>query len=633
MKSTLRLFKALPIESKVEVDKDRLAELMEQTIPLGFVFEPVFSSRTFAHIIKEVNDLYGRNPEELNSSFHKSFSKVRDASISQLAFEQAIHYLTTYGAEMVGVYNQDSVYIPAERLDIPELKEDIRLVVIHGFTKEELKVKLLELLSSGIALSEQSVEDAIDVAQYVEMDVKEVELVTNKEVKAALYDHFDIVPQNPVEFLRYVVYRTTGKTLLIKNKELIELLKQGTNSGLVKYFNTYEKLYGLEKLAEIFYRFKPIFLAMRTNSSLKRSINKIRRLAKTHHRPMPEDLLNSITYRLKTRNAPDADVFRKAMADTNVFRKIRLAYALKFRTTDSESIVYRIRNGKSFAKEFSFENKHSAETLYKGVLTYIAEDIRPNVEGKSFFIPKGLTYALPASEKQFTGDIPSGSFVELEEDMVVGVHWLNTGKRVDLDLSLVNLQGKIGWDSLYRDGKREILFSGDVTDAPGTKGASELFYIGTSDDSSWLLSLNYYNYRLGDECPFKLFVAQSDPENIEKNYMVDVNKIVTASNSSLDKKQTLLGIVKTSEQSKRFYFVQTGLKQCVSYHGSEYSEHTRRFFLNYYTNTITLNEMLELAGAKIVNEMAEGVIDLSPEAVDKTTFINLLSKKSNMGHL
>lgn len=29
MKSTLRLFKALPIESKVEVDKDRTAELME----------------------------------------------------------------------------------------------------------------------------------------------------------------------------------------------------------------------------------------------------------------------------------------------------------------------------------------------------------------------------------------------------------------------------------------------------------------------------------------------------------------------------------------------------------------------------------------------------------------------------
>lgn len=51
MKSTLRLFKALPLESKVELDKDRAAELMEKTIPLGFVFEPVFSSRSFDAIL------------------------------------------------------------------------------------------------------------------------------------------------------------------------------------------------------------------------------------------------------------------------------------------------------------------------------------------------------------------------------------------------------------------------------------------------------------------------------------------------------------------------------------------------------------------------------------------------------
>ena len=102
---------------------------------------------------------------------------------------------------------------------------------------------------------------------------------------------------------------------------------------------------------------------------------------------------------------------------------------------------------------------------------------------------------------------------------------------------------------LQRNKSREILFSGDVTDAPGPKGASELFYIGTSDTTSWLLSLNYYNHRLGDECPFKLFVAQSSPENIKKNYMVDPNKIVVTSNSSRG-----LGSMKsslTNEQSTR----------------------------------------------------------------------------------
>lgn len=285
----------MPVESKVELNKDRAAELMEKTIPLGFVFEPVFSSRSFDAILGKVNALYGRNPEELNSSFHKSFAKVRDSSTRQLVFEQMIHYLTTYGAEQLGIYDEDSVYIPAEALEAPELKEGVRLVVIHGYTKDELKEKLLNLLSSGVALSNESVTDAVEVAQYVEISSNEVNQIVNKEVRAALYDHLDIVPQNPVEFLRFVVYKSTQTTLLIKSKELIEDLKSRNNNMLVRYFNSYEKMYGLEKLAQIFYRFKPIFLALRTNSGLKRHVDKIRRLAKSHHKPMPEDLLNSIT--------------------------------------------------------------------------------------------------------------------------------------------------------------------------------------------------------------------------------------------------------------------------------------------------------------------------------------------------
>lgn len=629
MRSTLRLFKALPLESKVELDKDRAAELMEKTIPLGFVFEPVFSSRSFDAILGKVNALYGRNPEELNSSFHKSFAKVRDSSIRQLAFEQMIHYLTTYGAERLGIYDEDSVYIPAEALEAPELKEGVRLVVIHGYTKDELKEKLLNLLSSGVALSNESVTDAVEVSQYVGISSNEVNQIVNKEVRAALYDHLDIVPQNPVEFLRFIVYKSTQTTLLIKNKELIEDLKSRDNNMLVRYFNSYEKMYGLEKLAQIFYRFKPIFLALRTNSGLKRHVNKIRRLAKAYHKPTPEDLLNSITYRLKTHQAPDADPFKEAMANTNIFRKIRLAYALKFRTTEADSVMYRVRNGKSFTKEFEFENKRGAQILYEAVLRYIANDIKPNVEGKTFFIPKEVKYAIPSTEKMFTGEIPSGSYVELDNDMVVGVHWFNTSsQRVDLDLSLSNGLGKIGWDGQYSTGKRNILFSGDITDAPKPKGASELFWVSSESRGSWLVNLNFYNYRLKSICPFKIFVGQSDKSLVDRKYVVDSNSLVVLTNSVMDKKHKALGIINVTDKHSRFYFMQSGLEQAISSQHTESAERARKFALNYYTDIITLNEVLELAGAKVVGEMAEGVVDLSPEAADKTAFIDLLSKKS-----
>ena len=73
--------------------------------------------------------------------------------------------------------------------------------------------------------------------------------------------------------------------------------------------------------------------------------------------------------------------------------------------------------------------------------------------------------------------------------------------------------------------------------------------------------------------------------------------------------------------------MQSGLEQTISSWHTESAECARKFALNYYTDIITLNEVLELAGATVVSEIAEDVIDLSPEAVDKTMFIDLLSKK------
>src|SRR3990167_6777872 len=131
---------------------------------------------------------------------------------------------------------------------------------------------------------------------------------------------------------------------------------------------------GLANLAKVFYRYKPILLAFRTNTKLKRTINKIRRLAKTNHQPMPEDFLNSITAKLTIGILEPAEL-DKALENANIFRKIRLAYALKFRTTDADSILYRVRNGKSYAKEFNFPNKKGAQNILDTVLDSIQKDI------------------------------------------------------------------------------------------------------------------------------------------------------------------------------------------------------------------------------------------------------------------
>jgi hypothetical protein len=632
VQSTIRLFKALPVQNKNTAKNE---DLTKATLAKGFVFAPeVFANYPdTTHLIELVNQTYGRNSEELNQAFHKSFAKVRDASIQQLVFEQIIHYLTTYGAESLGIYDQDSVYIPGEQLDAPGLEEGVRLVVIRGLTKTELKERLMHLLSSGVALHERTLADVLDVATFVELASEDIEAINNKEAKAALYDYFGIVPNQPVEFLRFVVYRATESTLLIKNEALICQIKERNNFDISRYFDIYEREVGLHRLAEIFYRYKPIFLAFRTNTNLKRTINKIRRLARDNHKPMQEEFLNSVTPRLKSRESLDLDEFQTALQNASVFRKIRLAHALKFRTTEADSILYRVRNGRSFATGFSFLNQDGAQTTYEITMRSIITDLRSNVAGKKIFIPQGLKYGLPATEKQFTGNLPSGTCVHVRTDMVVGVHWENVGdQRIDLDLSMLSADGKFGWDGSYRDRRSEIYFTGDLTDAPKPNGAAELFHIGSQARGSWLINLNYYNYDAGVPVPFRIVVAIESRENIERNYVIDPNKIVAQSYTEATEKQKNLGLIVADDNGTKFYFAESNLGKSITAGNKAYSDQARRYLLNYYSDSIVLNDVLVAAGAELVDEVAEADIDLSPERVDKTTVLELLTKKTEERH-
>lgn len=631
LSSALRLFKGLPIESKQsKIDED----LLKQTVSRGFIFAPevVYNYPDTAQIIELVDKAYGRSPEQLNQTFHKSWSKVRDASIKQLLIEQILHYFTTYGFEALGIYDRDSVYIPRERLNAPELQDGISLVIIKGYTRKELKELLLRLLVSGVALHTDTINDVLDVACLVGLSDEDIDRVQNKEVKAALYDSLGSVPGNPTEFLRYVVYHATKKTLLIKNRATVTTIKERDNLDIAGYFDLYERAFGLARLAEVFYRFKPLFLAFRTNNQLKKTINKLRRLAEQNHKPMPEDRLNTITAHLRHDQPVVNDQLYQALETASLFRKIRLAYALKFRTTDADAILYRIRNGKSYATIFEFSNQAGAQAAYEIVMQSLTADIAKNVAGKKIFIPAGINYGLPATEKQFTGNLPSGTYVELTQDMVVGIHWENVeSHRIDLDASLLSPEvGKIGWDGRYRSREKDILFSGDMTNAPKPQGASELFYIGQQARGTFMLFVNYFNFRPTVEVPCKILVAHEKPINPTAPYTVDSNNIVVLSNTTMKVKQKNLGIIVADETGCKFYFAESDLGGSRSARDEKYTTQARKYLLNFYTNSIVLNDVLATAGAELVTSATEADIDLSPEHINKTSLLDLLHKGDEM---
>ena len=640
MKSTIRLFKAVPINTPKKKPLGTEANLyLKVALKKGFILSPEVLANTTViqqkEIIKTVSEELVLSARQMNEAFHKSWNKIRTASMEQLVIEQIVHYITTYGFEKLGIFSHDSVFIPKETLKIPPLRipdtefDGLKLMVIKGYTKEELKEKLIALLGSGIALKDTTITDILDVATFVELGEEEIHNIKNKEVKVALYDYLNLVPKNPTEFLRYAVFKATEKTLLIKNPATIEAIKARDNFDVLGSFAQYKKKYGLEPLASIFNRFKPLFLAFRGHAQMNAFTNKIRKLAKIHHKPMPRDYLNDITAMIKSGQIIDKEELKLELSKVNIFRKIRLAYALKFRTTDAESILYRIRNGKSFATEFTPVNKKYAQVVLDIVLLSIAGDMSKNLSGKKIFLPRHLTYTLPATEKQFVGNFPSGSFVSVPNNMVFGVHWENVDdQRVDLDMSLINVDaGKIGWDSSYRNDGRSILFSGDITDAPKPKGATELFYVSKHSTGASLMCMNYYNYDAEITVPFKIFVAKEEIKNMRENYMVDPNSVKCVCQSQINTEQMILGLALTDPEGCKFFFTEASFGVGRSSGDTDHVRYAREYLVNYYLNSITLTEMLLKSGAEIVTDVKDADIDLSPESLEKDTIINLLVEK------
>ena len=630
IEATLRLFNCIPVLKHLTNPLEIGEDIMKRTIRNGYILDPTILPDP--QILDTIEKIVGVSGEKANAAFHKSWSVIRDSSMEQLVAQQILHYITTYGFEALGIYSKEAVYIPNEKLEVPEITDDIPLVVIRAMTAEEILESILKLGTSGIALSSETLDDIMTVFKSNRLKVRSdldtiVITITNRELKSRLCDFYNIAPSEPVEFLRYLVNKLTGESLLIKNRELIKKIKEADGRLLDQL---------LEKapidLPSIFLRYKPLFLAMKKISVKNKSLfNWMRKKANRMHVPLKEDYLNNVTNHIKHGKIDNIRLAKK-LESASIFRKIRLAYALRYRLNPGSSIIYKVRNGKGWADDFDWPSFFTDETMIaiNIVVSSIVSDIRKNVEGKTILIPNNIHYTLPATEKQFTGNFPTGSYVSVPHHMMVGIHWENTNRRIDLDLSVIGESGKYGWDTSYRSKDRcSVLFSGDVTDAPEPKGATELFYLSNAPQEPRILMVNYYNFNKEDPVPAKIIVAQEQTTNLEKNYMVDPNNIIAAPLININKKQNVLGLVANVDGENRVYFSHVSVGNAISSRQDRLSRISREYLVNSVIKSIDLAEILRSACANVVSEKPdeEEYIDLSPSALDKTTIIDLILPK------
>jgi hypothetical protein len=621
---TLRLFNSVIIDN-TEPDYEKFRNTAINTIPNGYVIDPIAVNYSeLPELITQCNELFV-DGSKANSSFHKSWKKIKETSHNLLAVEQVIHYITTYGFKALGIFSEQTIYIPEEELNIPEPTENMPITVINGITSLQAQTKCIELLNSGAALDSDAIDDIINILYELNALYSNINQIQNKEAKLQALALLDITPteEPPAEFLRYLIYRSTGSTLLIKDEETISSIKL-SNYSIAQDC----RAYGLAKLSSIFYRFKPIFLAFKNSDPESgRVINRIRKLATKYHKPTPTNYLNNITS--LSNNTVDKDEIRKELDNTTNFRKIRILYAIQVRLADPNYLLYRIRNGKSFVKEApQINNTQALAKAYRIIYEHLVESIRPNIQGtKVKFANREdahtqITYPLVSSAKKFIGNFPEGTMIESKHPLIIGIYWQNDYGARDLDLSaLIPGKQKIGWNSSYKMNDEQIMFSGDITDAPN--GASELIRVNGTNDPILVMS-NVFSGM--PNARFKPFVAvDKEAASINRGYTVDPNNIIAEADTKMSNADSTMGLITQKDNNTLKYIMSNFAmgSSAISFSGSNTSAITE-YFIDQYSTPITLDQLLSDAGAESVEQEKEADINLLPQSIQKDTIINLL---------
>lgn len=558
----------------------------------GFIIEP---NALWAK--KQIISYYSKeklNGNDLNKTFHKSWEKIKTSTRWELLTDQIEHYLSTYGSNF-----QDEIYIPNEVLNIPEMKLSFK--VIKAYSVEEMTEKCLALLKSGIALKEETINDLLYILNdELDYEFTGKENIRNKEAIIKIADLYEIYPENPVEFLRYVIFKTTNTSLLIKNDDLIESIKISKFNPSYLFEN-----FGLERLAEIFNRFKPLFLAYKGRAS--KTINKISKLSKTYHKPLVSNPLNDATNTLLDEN--DLPWLNNATP----FALFKALSACYLRMYGQDTFVYRIRNGKSWVK--TGKNNSVNEMNFEYILTYLKS--RFDLSGKTFYFPEDVEFGLPTSEKMFVGNIPTGTRFSGEK-LAVGIYWEDAWGANDLDLSALNIGGKTGWNAAYNQGDGNLMYSGDMTSAP--RGAVEYLYANKGLHMPTLIMNNVYSGNT--ECGYKIVIGKGD--HISQEYMMNPNHLFAEVRCKSVQRQTILGMLLPKGEKQILVLLNFGAGHTHVSGNSEIAVMATNALYQQWYEPISFNELVKELGATVTTEKAEADLDFSLETLEKDSFIRVL---------
>ena len=281
-------------------------------------------------------------------------------------------------------------------------------------------------------------------------------------------------------------------------------------------------------------------------------------------------------------------------------------------------------------------------TLFEKLGNELVARFKNKFTGKTFMIPSYIDYAAPVSEKQMLDRYPFGTSITTPSTgFCTAICWNNIDSnisqhsygRVDLDYHLNSISSNYGWNTSYRSSSRDILYSGDMTDAKN--GAAEVYQINRKVTDPLLASVHKF-YPEREEVTFKFMLANADKfreyldEHDDEQAPIDVKdalftpiEIKLGANDA----STTLGVF----NDDKFYFYGGTLSSCRI--PTKYSKLMPKVAINKLRNSMPLKNILINGGATIINEdeyeslsseEKKNVISLAPSNITPSTLFELI---------
>lgn len=407
-------------------------------------------------------------PNNLNTTFYKSFHDVMRRTDWDLFCDQLKHYASTYGTGHTG-----KAYVPNDNpveIDFTECK------IIEPITLAELTGKIQDMLHSGIALKNDTLNDIFELIDEfkIELDLSDVK---NREFLIRYHISKGLRFDTPQETLQAINWIITDQVGIVKDSSTLTAYHNFDKTDGIdfEYVKECFNSHSLFEWAGIFNRYKPLFLALR-NSELRPMINRISKLSKKHHVPTvmpmstefltPKYLNSSIEFPQVSR------WLYKNVKNMSVFDIVKYHNAIQKRLKGQFIDTINIRNGKSWIKKSSWPIHADSDDRLRTIRHILRRELSRKMESKldhkNIIIPEKLFVALPTSQKNFIGTLPIGSYVDVkpQDNLIVGIYWKGEDGAHDLDLSFTDMDGNtVSWCNSYTDEGDNIVYSGDMTSA------------------------------------------------------------------------------------------------------------------------------------------------------------------------